>query len=171
MVVGALQSFKFFRQKSLVSLKQQSLSKSLYTDLRYLISIIKSYLNLSMKNNFILTTQSTLRNLQTSRVNNSRIVRINNAKFSGHCFIWTQAQGRFSNMHQCNFNLKAVRKQLSIQSQFRSSCSSVFCSCFKKSESESKVCSCFIKISRRYQMFFKIGILENFTIFTEKHLR
>ena len=32
-----------------------------------------------------------LRNLQTSRVNNSKILRIKNANFSGYCFIWAQA--------------------------------------------------------------------------------
>ena len=39
---------------------------------------------------------SLLRNLETSRVNNSRILRIKNAKFSGHCFYMnTKIQGDF----------------------------------------------------------------------------
>ena len=37
-----------------------------------------------------------LRNLQTSRTNNSRILRTKNAKFSGYCFYMnTKAQGNF----------------------------------------------------------------------------
>ena len=29
--------------------------------------------------------------LQTSRINNSKMLRIRNAKFAGYCFIWTQS--------------------------------------------------------------------------------
>ena len=41
-----------------------------------------------------------LRNLQTWRVNNLRILRIKNAKFSGYCFLYKHEHiVRFSNLH------------------------------------------------------------------------
>ena len=48
-----------------------------------------------------------LRNLQTSRVNNSRILRIKNAKFSGYCFEHEQIVGS-SNLHYCTFKIFSV---------------------------------------------------------------
>ena len=43
-------------------------------------------------------------------------------------------------------------------SQYRSTCSPLFCSCFEKIRSS------------RQQMFLKIGVLKNFAIFRGKHL-
>ena len=60
MVVGAHQSFQFFRQNTWFLENNRVLSKSLYGILYYLISIIKQYKNHSIKPNFILTTRTTL---------------------------------------------------------------------------------------------------------------
>ena len=40
-----------------------------------------------------------LRKIQTLRLNNSRILAIKNAKFSGYYFLWLEYIGRFSNLH------------------------------------------------------------------------
>ena len=41
-----------------------------------------------------------LRDLQTSRANNSKIFWIQNVKFSGYCFLYKLKHiGRFSNVH------------------------------------------------------------------------
>ena len=63
MVVGALQSFQFF--------KTNNLSKFRYWVLYYLINVIKLYKNQSVKANFILTTPATLNNIKHANVNHS----------------------------------------------------------------------------------------------------
>ena len=57
MVVG---TFQFFRQNTWFLENNRALSKSLYGVLHYLINIIKYQ---SIKNNFILTTRATLKQL------------------------------------------------------------------------------------------------------------
>ena len=68
MVVGARQSFRFFRKNTYFLANSRALSKFLYGILHYLISISKSQKNQSIKPNFILGTRSTLRRsfLQTT---------------------------------------------------------------------------------------------------------
>ena len=64
MVVGARQSFQFFRQNTWFLENSGTLPKLLYKILHYLISII-NYKIIKYKykiNNFILTTQATLNN-------------------------------------------------------------------------------------------------------------
>ena len=61
MVVGARQSFQFFRQNTWFLENNRALHKVLYRILHYLISIIKWYKYQSIKFNFILTTRATLR--------------------------------------------------------------------------------------------------------------
>ena len=47
----------------------------------------------------MLKIRQLLRHLQTSQANNSRILRMKNANFSGYCFdINTNILGRFSNL-------------------------------------------------------------------------
>ena len=55
MVVEARQSFQFFRQIIWVLKNNQAFCKVLYGILNYLISIIKSFKNQSIKPNFTLT--------------------------------------------------------------------------------------------------------------------
>ena len=45
-----------------------------------------------------------LRSVQTSRANNSRILIIKSAKFSGYCFYMNTNMGRFLNLYQGTFN-------------------------------------------------------------------
>ena len=60
-LVGACQSFHFFRQNTWFLENNRVLSKFLYGILHYLISITKLSKNQSEKANFILTTEATLR--------------------------------------------------------------------------------------------------------------
>ena len=60
MVVGARQSFQFYRQNTWFLENNRALSKFLYGTLPYLISITKLYKNQSIKPNFMLTTRATL---------------------------------------------------------------------------------------------------------------
>ena len=53
-----------------------------YAHVRYVKSLFTNIQN----NRICEKLANFLRNLQTSRINNSRILRIKNAKFSGHCF-------------------------------------------------------------------------------------
>ena len=60
-VVVARQIFQIFRQNTWFLENNRALSKFLYGILHYLIGIIKFKQNHSIKNNFILTTQATLK--------------------------------------------------------------------------------------------------------------
>ena len=68
MVVEARQSFQFFRQIIWVLKNNQAFCKVLYGILNYLISIIKSFKNQSIKPNFTLTKWATLSNLNFLRL-------------------------------------------------------------------------------------------------------
>ena len=60
-VIGARQIFQIFRQNTWFLESNRALSKFLYGILHYLIRIIKYYQNKSIKNNFMSTTQATLK--------------------------------------------------------------------------------------------------------------
>ena len=55
-----------------------------------------------------------LRKMQTLRVNNSRILEFNCAKFSGHSFFLYERKHivKYSNLHQCTFESLAHSKYI-----------------------------------------------------------